>query len=443
MLRIILIGLVVISECIVCFAQADKNSNTHYKSNNVNKNTINKNNNNIKHHNDKVNNNSNKLQGSHNKRVIRILSLDGGGTRGYIQAKFLELLCNEFGITNLGEYFDLIVGTSIGGINAVALANGMGPNDLIKFFRKTSPWIFTIRSKKDIFSNHASIPSNKPNKLQMLYMIITGNSFYKSVSEESNYGDARLRRELKHVFGNQLLNQLKTKVLLTAYDFSTSNPILFSSTNINNVPHVLTGVKVVDAVMATTSFPIYFPSITLKKAKEVQYNNKNTSDTTTLDAINNTSSNTDNLETVDGGLFQCNPSLLAFIVAKNIYPSANKYCILSIGTGIRQNKINFNKNKSIINNLLPVRYTKIWDVFIQSSKYTSDLLLKTFSNDPNAKLNYYRFDVTLDNNKECSLDTSTGDFFDYLDKKVEAQYNKDKEKIKEFVTNLKDIKKNI
>ena len=114
----------------------------------------------------KLNNNTEVNKNNNtNKQIIRILSLDGGGTRGYIQAKFLELLCKEFNIKNLGEYFDLIVGTSIGGINTVALVHGMTPQDLIKFFRKKSPWIFTIRSKKDIFSNNASIPSNKPSSI--------------------------------------------------------------------------------------------------------------------------------------------------------------------------------------------------------------------------------------------------------------------------------------
>ena len=197
-----------------------------------------------------------------NKQIIRILSLDGGGTRGYIQVKFLEKFCQEVGIENLGEYFDLIVGTSIGGITAVLLADGMKPTDLIKFFREKSPWIFTIRSIQDIFSDNVSIPSNKPNKLQMLYMISTDKPFYKSVSNESNYGDARLRKELKNIFNNKLLTDLKAKVLLPAYDFTNSQPVVFSNAKLHGILSVRDA-RIVEAAIATASFPIYFSSSNL------------------------------------------------------------------------------------------------------------------------------------------------------------------------------------
>ena len=357
----------------------------------------------------------NKSNNDKNNKIVRILSLDGGGTRGYIQAKFLELFCKDAGINDLGEYFDLIAGTSIGGINAVAFASGMKPTDLVKFFREKSPWIFTIRNKKDIFSNNASIPSNTPNKWQMLYMIGTSNPFYKSVSQKSNYGDARLHKELKNVFGDKLLNQVKTKVLLPAYNLSNCTPIVFTNVNLDNISNAFVNVKIVDALMATASFPTYFPSVKLK--------------------LSNNFANV-----ADGGLFQYNPSVLALIVAKHCYPSANKYCILSIGTGIRQSKLKFDEGKNIIYNLLPIKYTRLWDIFMQSSKTTCDTLLNTLGNDIDSNINYYRFNVNLDTNKECGLDTSTSNFFDYLDNIVELKYKENIKEIKQFISNINSIK---
>lgn len=338
------------------------------------------------------------------KNIVRILALDGGGTRGYAQVKFLERFCKDANIKNLGKIFDIIAGTSIGGINAVAFANGMMPEDLEKFFTEKAKWIFTIRSIKDIFSNNASIPSNKPNKLQMLYMISTSNPFYKSVSEKSNYGSARLFNEMKKVFEDKLLTQLETNVILPAYDFSTCTPIIF--TNIKSIQNTFTNIKIVDALMATASFPIYFSSFLI--------NSKNI---------------------VDGGFFQCNPSMLAFTVAKKIYPSAKKYCVLSIGTGRKKYTMDF-ESKNIIYNLLPMKYTRIWDVFNNSSKFANNIFLQNLSNNKDSNVYYYRFDFDLDQNRNCSFDTSTEAFFDYLKTAVNEKYNQDINKIKQFIINF-------
>ena len=358
---------------------------------------------------------NNKLK---NKKIIRILSLDGGGTRGYIQVKFLEKFCSESSITDLGEYFDLIVGTSIGGITAVLLADSMKPSDLVKFFREKSPWIFTIRSIQDVLSNNASITSKKPNKLQMLYMISTGKPFYKSVSKDSNYGDVRLRKELQSIFNNRSLTDLNTKVLLPAYDFINSKPIVFSNAKLHSI-FAIRDVRIVEAAIATSGFPVYFSSSDLYKTQCTSI--------------------------ADGGLFQCNPSILAFIAAKELYPSADKYYILSIGTGIKKINIDFDngkkkhvkKSSSIIYNLLPVKYIKIWNVLIQNSKITNDILLNNISNSKDSNVYYYRFDIDLDINKDCSFDTSTKEFFDYLDEAVESKYKEDNRKIKQFIKELK------
>ena len=55
-------------------------------------------------------------------KICRILSLDGGGIRGLFSATFLEKFCNDAGINGneLWKYFDIICGTSIGGIQAIA-----------------------------------------------------------------------------------------------------------------------------------------------------------------------------------------------------------------------------------------------------------------------------------------------------------------------------------
>jgi len=60
--------------------------------------------------------------------VFRILSLDGGGIRGALGAAYLTALEEQLqarGGGALHEYFDLIAGTSTGGIIAIAVALGI------------------------------------------------------------------------------------------------------------------------------------------------------------------------------------------------------------------------------------------------------------------------------------------------------------------------------
>src|SRR5688572_1992397 len=89
-------------------------------------------------------------------RPFRVLSLDGGGMRGTYTATYLACLASTFarrrnlpGI-DVGAAFDLIVGTSTGGIIACALAFGLSPADLVAFYRDHGPAIFPRRLPRQV-----------------------------------------------------------------------------------------------------------------------------------------------------------------------------------------------------------------------------------------------------------------------------------------------------
>ncbi|MBQ9441243.1 MAG: patatin-like phospholipase family protein [Alphaproteobacteria bacterium] len=353
-------------------------------------------------------------------RPIRILSLEGGGTRGYIQSAFLKMFCKEAEITNIGEYFDLIAGTSIGGLNAVAFASGYTTDYCCNFFREEAPWIFTVRTVKDVltFSNNASIPSHKPNKLQMFGMGLFSNPFYKATSHTSNYGQSRLRNELTNRFKNKLLTDLNTKVLLTAHNYSEYAPVIFTNAELENVPDTYRNIKVVDALMATSSAPIYFDNTKLKLSQdpnEPAYN------------------------IIDGALFQNNPSSLAYAAAQMIYPSASKYCILSVGTGMQKIGLHVSSKEKEPSNATLLKLTNLYKIAMENSEIDNDILFKALNKSKNSNVAYYRFNVQLDNNRECDIDTSTPEFFDYLDTTVEARYKEDYANIKQFMNKMNGI----
>src|SRR5438105_8023117 len=72
---------------------------------------------------------------------FQILSLDGGGVRGVFSAAILAAI-EEDHQTRISNHFDLIAGTSTGGILALALGLGIPPKDILAFYFKLGPKIF-------------------------------------------------------------------------------------------------------------------------------------------------------------------------------------------------------------------------------------------------------------------------------------------------------------
>src|SRR5437016_2708903 len=71
----------------------------------------------------------------------RILSIDGGGIKGVFPASFLASVEEDIG-DRIAKYFDLIVGTSTGGIIALALGLGYPAKDILQFYEELGPQVF-------------------------------------------------------------------------------------------------------------------------------------------------------------------------------------------------------------------------------------------------------------------------------------------------------------
>ena len=67
--------------------------------------------------------------------ALRILSLDGGGIKGAFSAAVLAALEHDTGKAAADD-FDLIVGTSTGGIIAEELGLGKSAQDVVEFYRE-------------------------------------------------------------------------------------------------------------------------------------------------------------------------------------------------------------------------------------------------------------------------------------------------------------------
>src|SRR5215475_657100 len=85
------------------------------------------------------------------RKPFRVLSLDGGGMRGTYTATYLDRISGAFArrrgvpALDVGAAFDLIVGTSTGGIIACALAAGVPLSEIVELYRVHGPAIFRRR----------------------------------------------------------------------------------------------------------------------------------------------------------------------------------------------------------------------------------------------------------------------------------------------------------
>lgn len=153
-----------------------------------------------------------------------ILSLPGGGVRGVIQAHLLSRLVDA--CPELLERVDMIAGTSIGGISALALAHGMSPAELVRLFLERSSEIFNAR---------------------FLHMLRPG----------AKYPADGLRSVLEDVFGAATLDDLSKRVLVSSYDCERRDARFF-----HNWPGPTSNgrERCVDVALRTSAAPTFFPS---------------------------------------------------------------------------------------------------------------------------------------------------------------------------------------
>jgi uncharacterized protein len=236
--------------------------------------------------------------------MIQVLSLDGGGAKGLIQAVLLEKIENALNAGSseprpIGAFFDLTVGTSIGGIVALAIAKGMFASEIRKTLSEKLEQIF---------------PSRRFHGLRGWF--------------GSKYRRAPLKVVLEELFSAATLGELGrngfSHVCVVAHNPVSKRARLFKSTwHVGLAP--LANMKLVDIALATSAAPTYFDPY--------------------LVCMSDTNVNS---HLLDGGLVANNPSLVASIEGAKLADlnfaagadwhasrdlSEGKVNLLSIGTG--------------------------------------------------------------------------------------------------------------
>lgn len=230
--------------------------------------------------------NENSQLGALQKRegqMKRILAIDGGGIRGTFPAAFLANL--EKGLDRpIGSYFDLIAGTSTGGIIAIGLALGLRAQTILELYEKRGPAIFsqTQNGLRGLIERHLRIGK-----------WLVGPKYTTKALEDA----------LKEVLGERRLGECKTRLMIPSFHSQTQNVYIFKTAH---HPRLATDYRefAVDAALATAAAPTYF-------RQHITAND---------------------VGLVDGGLWANNPTGIAVVEAIGTLGwSADEIQVLSVG----------------------------------------------------------------------------------------------------------------
>ncbi len=168
---------------------------------------------------------------------FQILCLSGGGYLGLYTARILAALEAEAG-EPLGRRFDLLAGTSIGGILALALAFEVPMARVVETFASRGSEIFSARE----------VPKRAVQRLRELG---------KGLAKPRHRAEP-LRALVREFLGDATLRDARHRILVPAIAASRGGAKLFRT------PHAAAhaedgGVRALDVALATSAAPLFFP----------------------------------------------------------------------------------------------------------------------------------------------------------------------------------------
>ncbi len=288
----------------------------------------------------------------------KILSIDGGGVRGIIPAVVLADLERRTG-KPVSELFDLITGTSVGGMLALGLTV---PG--LKGEPKYSAKVLGELLKRDMPTIF---------KRTLLMKLPFGQYLYRRYSERG------MENVLENYFGEARLSDALTNVLITSYEIENRSPEFFRKPhsrkgevtdplkpkNDGTPPHKDIYMK--EAARATSAAPTYFVPKKIDSLPGYAF--------------------------IDGGVFANNPAMCAFAEAKALFADEDEFLIVSLGTGATHAPISADA---------AVKWGHIgwartmFDIMMDGSSDTIDYQLRQVVPPINGRKRYFRFQAQLD-----------------------------------------------
>ncbi len=214
-------------------------------------------------------------------RPFRILSIDGGGIRGVFPAAVLAELEHRFlGGASITNRFDMIAGTSTGGIIALALAHGMTARQALNIY---------LERGKRIFPPAAGL-GKVSRALRWVF--------------KPKHDQVALKEELLRIFGDKVLDDAVTRLVIPSFEGRHGEPFLYKTPHHPDYQKDRHK-KFAHVALHTTAAPSYYPGV-----------------------------EDDGYVMIDGGIWANNPVMNALVDALACFDIAREDVrILSLGTG--------------------------------------------------------------------------------------------------------------
>lgn len=164
---------------------------------------------------------------------FQILSLDGGGLRGMFSAAVLARLEEDLQL-RITDHFDLIAGTSTGGIIALGLGLGLTPREIVEFYAEHGPRIFYDRSRMR-------------GVRRLLH---------------AKYHAEPLQDALTEMLGPRTFGESTKRLVITSYNLGEDDVYLFRTPHLAHLTRDWRELAV-DVAMATAAAPTYLPVVRL------------------------------------------------------------------------------------------------------------------------------------------------------------------------------------
>jgi hypothetical protein len=218
---------------------------------------------------------------------FRVLCLDGGGMRGVYQAAYLATFESRLGRPlDVGSAFDLIVGTSTGGIVASGLAAGVPLSTIQNLYVEKGEKIFPLQ------------------RIRALPFL--GDYVIRLFGVGLRRGDQALCEALTRILGSQTIEFVYKKrgiaLVIPAIDLSRHAAVVFKTPHLKRLNGRDNARSLVDVCMATSAAPIL----------------------RSIACLNEPGSRGTTATYIDGGLWANNPALVGMIEAIEILNERNQ-----------------------------------------------------------------------------------------------------------------------
>ena len=244
-----------------------------------------------------------------NPKFFRILAIDGGGIRGLIPAQVLAVLEAKLQKASgnpdarIADYFDLVAGTSTGGILTCIYLCPDQATGRPRFYATDAVKLY-MDNAADIFDT------------TFLHRVRSANGILDEL-----YPATGLEHLLKEKLKEIKLSDMVKPCLIPAYDIEKRAAFFF--TQLDAKQYSYRDFILHDVARATSAAPTYFECAKVNSLSGVTYS------------------------MVDGGVFANNPALCAFAEARKMgsKPTAKQMVILSLGTGDVKTPYTYNQVK--------------------------------------------------------------------------------------------------